>query len=1608
MAKLKVEDLTQTAGLSIEDVSGLHESDKLTLNDRTSSQLAANEVALTGDMDSYGRVKGLISHPETRGDYVEGQKRRAEAQAAHANEGALDILTDPTEDDQMKLHAARSAFLGDRSAPIPSTTVTLAEESLVVENEPTDDEMVNAAREALLDDAREVAQYKNDMTKLINGERGEGQGFWGSLVDMGELMVPLAEQVHQNLLREALGLEDSEGKMMGDVKRDIFQALEGMTIDQRREVIRTVVDTIRDNEDIVFPDGNDLMKLDALENMLIDDDYSNLERYFDNLVGVVEIFPPAYAVMRGGQLLAKGGATGVKSLAAARRLEQTASRVSEARRTAAHTEVSPSSPIETVGINNPKITKDMRQKAIDDPTDETAKAVSGTNKTELLAKTDLPEPEIKKGEMPDKVNTEEPKPEFEFDESVKTSTAQKGNLSVTNKELKDVREAKAEKLAEVEGMRLRKNSIVIRGKTYKGKPEIGQTKEGGLTYRALYSPTDTGWKTAQLALANAKAAFGAYRIPEEGFVLMTRKSKTGRWTETTIKDEEAAEALRKAGSKNAATKKPVDYAIAIDFESPFMPEDLDLIANSIGRLSKGGWVNKVARAMDYMSEKQLLARWGQGSLMQHVLDPASLVHPLIVRAASVAFDKPYAIRRVMNDMFEPITRELHGLSKQDKASVTDYLVEANRDGVKFSMSDLQNRMSPEAAEVMKKLRFALDQLWHVDNIDMVQTLRARGIKAFVHEGTDTKMFGTPLKEVTAKKLDGDILNAAKDNEIISAGDTEAIEALYKGNGEIVKLDNPITKDGKEYDYIWSPNTGEGGYVREIYNTEKVMPYRDGYYPVKYEGRIFIYENVKRGHNKYREKVFGVAKDSAEAKRILQNLKAKEGLDDVDIGIGAKGGDKPSKYNYRMDKSKTAKNDLYDQGAWDVSSNTGRTSQRWRGERLGDVSDDMNNLGADHLKDPLEAISEQIMQMSRRVPVRPFLETSKRRFTHMYKNVIEFPIDPNTHQPRLPSHPGELKAIKGASMEDVGDARATFNYLYALENGYINLLDEGFKNVVNTISHEFFGRYLNAPALEKAGYWIGERSPNQAAKTLAFKMFLSLNPGRQALIQRGQILQLGAHNPKYAFDPSKKGLFSEGFGVDMVRGGASKDPHYSMLLAEMRSAGIIDAVDANTLIRDREMSLAEKSIAQKVAGLPNKAVEFSQKVGFDAAEQDVLITAYLSARNKFLRENPGADITSERVRDQIQAEARSWTLNMNRAGEMPYSQNTLGVAMQFMSFRHKALLQPITNKNLTKAQRLSLAAYTTLVFGMDATVLRAVEHIIPDDFTPEQGDIIKQGVWSAGLNGALTLMSGEDQNISFKDMAPVEAIGGFNVLSAFFTDQTLYGLLKDSPAGSMFLGNSPKVVDAFKAGMRAFTPMDYDDPALKTNPVDVIKATAHLASGYSTYFKGAYALKTGKAMSSSGRISDHDVTEIEALFRGAFGLQTQDETQSFRIFEKMKKIVDKKGVYPEPGDIDKYYDELKRHITRRGKTMAEDDLGMAVLGEMYRVFEDDYSGVGEHIMNRIKRDISQNDLSLVNGLIDKMGFIKEKDFLDVVRLFPEGPNKDLLMQAYRVQYNVGEE
>lgn len=1592
----------QAPRLTMEDFEGQLSYGK-TPNERSAKMVAASQAGATGaQRESYEQTKNRLLDPTQQDKFtLEHQQTRDAMWEQFIEPGVSDIIADPTMDLQTKDSLVESTFSTSRN-PL-STTSMLALQAARADMEEDATEAAEESRYKFIDSIKRVEEEKRKRQTAINSlNLGKDQGVVDTIVDLGEVIAPFAEWINVDNMQKALGdpssaLTSSEGFLLGEQKRNLYESIRKMPMDKRQEFTEVVLDMVQNNKQVILPDGNDMVALETLNRMLIDNDYSDFERWFDNATSVLDIagvgglvrsVKAGKAAKVGKAAKATGGIDGeiLKAERAAEEvnpnmlgkgevIEGTYTDVTtpmqntplikvsipdsdeaiDALATATHTEVAPVAPSQVVKDVNPTVARDMHNAAMADGTGESAEALYGTTRTEAAAKDILPEPDITPGRMPNKVDM---KPSYEEPENLKRARTTDGRTYVAPTEMEAQRARLTHSFEDVEGMKLHKESLIVR---------TNQDATIGVTAR--YSPRDSGFRTWGEAVSNAKFAFRRYGLNEENFTPLVRNGD--EWVEATPKQIEAKAALKAAGAKGKEFED-IDFAVGIKYDYAFRPEDLqvdELLNTSTGVL---------ARSVQFADRLtgDWLAKKGQGSFVQNFLDPASVIPAQIVEPAHIAVDRAVGLKKLYQEQFEVFGKAYGKLPKDRRAMMNDYIVEANLDGLPLSVSDLYGRgFTGKEIEMLQQWRRSNDAMWYAANEDMVKSLRAKGFVAFTHEASDTKLIGKPLKRMAVSE-NTTVFDPVKG--VNTRLTKQEMDELYEKGGEIVRLDEQIQIDGEWVGDAVSRNTPSGGYTRAIYDGEVVMPYRDGYYPVMYDANYFIEKHIKLKDGTVKKKVVASARDSKEVDEALKMLRSSE---------------PDAIYESRHDR-RIGRDEIFGEGSWSNITNAGLSSQRVRGERLGDAGANLQNIGQGHLKDPLEAVANQIYQLSQRVAMRDYMATVRNRWMQNYFKHFNLPEN-KFGQIEFPKSVSELVPKPNTPAKVVADGKNQYNYLYSLENGYINGMDELFRGVLHHAA-DIMGE-IGWSKAQRALFEGAKGSPIRAAKTAAFKMFLSMHPLRQAVIQRGQMLQLGAVNPKYAGST----MVSDLVNIRLVRSGLNKDPKFLSLYDEIKDAGVLEAVDAHVLIREDAMRLTDMTWMQKTSTTLNKPIDLMQRYGFDAAEQDVLLSAWLSFRD--LAVKAGKDIKDQRVKDEILGQARAFTGGMNRAGDMAYGGNTFSLFTQFLSFRHKMLLQTISNKSLTPMKRAQLLAFNVAMFGPDATLVSyLVDSLFEGKPSPER-DMIEDGLLSVFLNESLSLISGKDQAIDWGDFAPAEAYGMGDVLVGMMTTNLLEMAAK-SPSGSLLFGANPRLADAFKTAGRYFNVLeDYEDPELSTKLSDVVIASANLFSGYSAAFKARYAYQTGKKMSTTGSVTDEDITGVESYLAG-LGFQTKTEQGYRKTYEVIygKDYVTKGGMEQ---DVKDWYKELKRQLARRGTTTQEDDMSMRVLSEAWRVFGEERPAAVDIILGEIQKDARDKDYAMIQNLIGRMGLTTKEEMWTIIRELPAGNIRDQLQIIMEAKDNT---
>lgn len=1588
---MELNDFKQSTPLTVADFGKLPPTGP-NLNESSAAQVAGTYAILQGGRPAdYQSAKSSLLDPASRDEFLTLHQNLRDAIWEDAQSSLTSYLGDPTEPEQDRLGvlgtvkslAPSSNGITVSKLPPMSSLETLAQEAAVADSGPDESERVEEFRNSSIDSIKEVVNNKRQLTAAINSLAiGRNDVTAKKIKDVAELLVPFAEWRHYDNLAASLDGSDYRINLLGEQKRKLFDRIKSIPLDKRMEYAQTIMDLINENQTLVLPDGNDIVALQDLQRMLIDNDYSNTTRYLDNISSILDIAGVG-GLIRGlakPAKIAKGleGLDEASKMGSKERVFTTYTDEAGAVKQAevldpdpAHdaamsyttrTDVVPTSPSQTVKDFNPDLARQFHKMVENDESGEVAKALYGSSKTEALAKDILPEPGTTPKEIPEKV--EMPKgPDFPEPSEIRKVRQENGNTIVTDAELKTIQTKLTEGFRNVEGMTLHPSSMIVR-----------LNEDATIGFTARYSPVDSGFKTAREALDNAAFAFRKYGLTDENFSLLVKSGD--KWKEVSLEDAEAVDKLNaeaktgEAVSTKVKTPKP-NYAIAMKYDYRFNPDDW----NEAEMLTTAPSI--VARGVQFLDRipTQFMARMGQGSIVQNLLDNASLIHPRIVNAASVAVDRAYRIKKIYVDEFEKFTKDYKQLTADRKVLMTDYIHQANLEGIKMNAANLYSRgFTKKEVEILKKWQRANDIMWYAANDDMAISLRSKGYESFVHKGSDTKLFGRPMTAQTAYSEKW--LYDPVDGKTVQ-WDKAAIDKLYEQNGTMFRLSEPTNINGRWVDTVISRNTPDGGYLRRIPDGEHVLAYRDGYYPVAYDGNYILTKEITKAGGVKSHKAIGVARNQNEVKTMLKKLRAS---------------DSKAVFSYRLDRSHSQNvSRIFDEGAWSVASNSGITSQRIRGARLGDAGVDLEKMGNAHLKDPLEAVQGQIHQLSQRVAVRPYLDAAKKRWMLNYEKYIDLKVNPESGKVDMPSSITDIVAKPGAPSKYVAAARTNFNYISSLENGYINLIDETYRGITQAMA-QLLGEYGFGKG-EELLFKGSKGVPSQAVRTLSFKLLLAASPLRQAVVQRGQILQLAVINPEYFAGP----LFKDLIELDRARYGFSNSNYYNALWDEVKNSGVIEAVDAHNLIRDDMLQLADMSVGQKVANAAGAPLRAMQKIGFDAAEQDVLLSSWLVHRDLALK--AGANLDDQRVKDEILGQSRAFTLNMNRSGEMPYSRNTLSMMAQFFAFQHKAFLQGITNTSLTKMERIKLLGFTTALWGVGATPVALLYSMIPDDTPSEVRKPLEQGLFTMVLNTGLTMLSGKDQSVDWRDMAPSEAYGIGNVFVGML-DTPISSIMMGGPTSSLLFGGNPKLRDAFMTGMKYFDIKDdYEDPKLETKFTDVLRASASTFSGFSALFKARYAMQTGIKLSSTGKVTDDDVTGIEA-FMAAAGFRTLNETG----MSAAKEVMYGEKAF-EDNDVINWYMELKRHLARRGQTPVEDDMGQRVLSEAWRVFNDERPRAIEVIKKQLEKDSQNGDYIVMKGILSKMGFLTEAETWDQINALPDGPMKENLIETMKIREDM---
>lgn len=457
------------------------------------------------------------------------------------------------------------------------------------------------------------------------------------------------------------------------------------------------------------------------------------------------------------------------------------------------------------------------------------------------------------------------------------------------------------------------------------------------------------------------------------------------------------------------------------------------------------------------------------------------------------------------------------------------------------------------------------------------------------------------------------------------------------------------------------------------------------------------------------------------------------------------------------------------------------------DRLPDVN---GNLA--ELEDPVRALERGIGQAARQLTHEDLLRSVKNAFKNQFGDLLPKDMLERMDLGEVRKRLRTLEANTPGEKMRISQARELVDYLRLIEGTESMVIPRlreaalGVAVAVNKWTNRTFGK--QSKGLEQFAMTM---DPFRAMRSVAFNLFMVFRPVRQALLQSTQIGYLAPLDPGYVMSAQlfkdayalrrgltslRKEAYDDGFSVKTwAKNMGITEKEYRKLLKEFDRSGLIDLVDVHSFAggatRFQKTSLpANESLAGTIGYRGRQfsagTRDFFQSWGFNFGERNNLTFTYNIALRRVMKDKKKDSLLelSPKDWDEVRTEASNLALGMVRPNNFGYQTGAIGVATQFLSFSHKAMLGLIGQNPAIKgtdAMRLVLGTY--LLYGANMYGARDyAEDIltnigVPDQEVPGLGvslvDLLSGGIIDTTFNGFGDLASGDWKDIDTSPFAP---------------------------------------------------------------------------------------------------------------------------------------------------------------------------------------------------------------------------------------------------------------
>lgn len=1015
----------------------------------------------------------------------------------------------------------------------------------------------------------------------------------------------------------------------------------------------------------------------------------------------------------------------------------------------------------------------------------------------------------------------------------------------------------------------------VQGMTLKVPQSVVLNDGERYTVKAMYGTEKGGFKTIKDAQERFNEIFGASTekvVP----TFFKRNPETGEWIQAT--EQELTKGRGKFGQW---------YAQAT-FDHVYNPYDkgvfgIDVVSKAGGGI-KGGYLFDASARFDRQMSQAMIRAEQVGTVTEQRL--LRLV------------DKN--IRKLPTDSQRKILQTIDEGSKEERTYTSGELQAKG-----FSIGEMVGYYT---------YRKVQDVNWTLANRSYKKQLDSEGVSRILVKGEEEARYGRVFDSAEEALREYDARAAYNPSLGIQELNAADVAHLYNAGGKIARL-RKSHKDGENVlDYIVLPT--ETTTVTRI--PESPLPYIDGYVhrgyktywfidripkKIVHNGRVLAADEIAKNSFRYAETI-----GTAENRGTLEQRLTEEALDD--------------NYTYVVRPGREYGEDV----EREFSAYTrGLRQLKGRGNHLTSSGDELAAT-----EDVISSLLHSVRTVARQTGYSDFIVGAKRSFVKSYSSILKEPG----------KFPADVKDIvKRGDTREYNNAVALWQQINFLQNP-ASKFDSGYQKFMFDLSNAVAG--LSTDGVRTAGTSVLRKAsdirPISLTKSIPSMLFIRLRPLRQLLLQSGQLAQLSFLDPKYVTTRMPReiaALSTLSILRDsryMKAAGVSKESIYKaaaktwgVSVDEMKKidreffdlSGLPGSIDKNALVEAGariENYHAFDSTIKRIYRSPVDAVKFltdlTKKVGFDAGEFINLSGSWGFARTKYLKDNPGANLSDKVHADRVAALAQEIAYSMTKPGQFQYQKGVVSIPLQFMAVPHKAILSMLPEKLggsriWSTADKAKIAAANLTLFGSYGIgAYSAMDYLreqsgvmVPDDLWLG----IKGGLVDWSFNKLLDNMLDESAgDIKFSEsFSPVQdrIIPIIDILQNFEDKNFVTAFL--GPTGAV-IGSESRVFRAMRDVETIFGVMDVSTPEkFKLSAM----ATLNVASGYNDWLKFRVADNMNKIVSSRGGDTGLEATSKEAIAK-LFGFQTYQEADLYKLQK------DRYGSPSIQGDGDGYYTELQ--------------------------------------------------------------------------------------------------